>query len=150
MPPEPRVLYVLGTRTSHGRTVRTAYRGTPGGFEWNADGTLSGRVYGKRGFRDGEAITTSAVAPAQRHATYVITESGSAYLLGEARQDGRLQTDVRRSGRATVKESLLDAFAERGEQPVPSMAGLTWLVGGAEAGGAQAEKVMRSLAITPR
>ena len=54
------------------------------GFEWNADGTLSGRVYGKRGFRDGEAITTSAVAPAQRHATYVITESGSAYLLGEA------------------------------------------------------------------
>ena len=114
------------------------------GYEWNADGTLSGRVYGKRGFRDGEAITTSAVAPAQRHATYVITESGSAYLLGEARQDGRLQTDVRRSGRATVKESLLDAFAERGEQPVPSMAGLTWLVGGAEAGGAQAEKVMRS------
>ena len=89
------------------------------GYEWNADGTLSGRVYGKRGFRDGEAITTSAVAPAQRHATYVITESGSAYLLGEARQDGRLQTDVRRSGRATVKESLLDAFAERGEQPVP-------------------------------
>ncbi len=54
------------------------------GYEWNADGTLSGRVYGKRGFRDGEAITTSAVAPAQRHATYVITESGSAYLLGEA------------------------------------------------------------------
>ena len=75
------------------------------GYEWNADGTLSGRVYGKRGFRDGEAITTSAVAPAQRHATYVITESGSAYLLGEARQDGRLQTDVRRSGRATVTAS---------------------------------------------
>ena len=62
----------------------------------------------------------------------------------QARQDERLQADVRRSGRATVKESLLDAFAERGEQPVPSMAGLTWLVGGAEAGGAQAEKVMRS------
>ena len=30
MTPGPRVLYVLGTRTSHGRTVRTAYRGTPG------------------------------------------------------------------------------------------------------------------------
>ena len=28
--PGPHVLYVLGTRTSHGRTVRTAYRGTPG------------------------------------------------------------------------------------------------------------------------
>ena len=24
------MLYVLGTRTSHGRTVRTAHRGTPG------------------------------------------------------------------------------------------------------------------------
>ena len=30
LPPGPRVLYVLGTRTSLGRTVRTAYRGTPG------------------------------------------------------------------------------------------------------------------------
>ena len=27
LPPGPRVLYVLGTRTSHGRAVRTAYRG---------------------------------------------------------------------------------------------------------------------------
>ena len=30
MPPGPHVLYVLGTRTSLGRWVRTAYRGTPG------------------------------------------------------------------------------------------------------------------------
>ena len=30
LPPGPHVLYVLGTRTSLGRTVRTAYRGTPG------------------------------------------------------------------------------------------------------------------------
>ncbi len=30
LPPGPRVLYVRGTRTSLGRTVRTAYRGTPG------------------------------------------------------------------------------------------------------------------------
>ena len=30
LPPGPRVLCVLGTRTSLGRTVRTAYRGTPG------------------------------------------------------------------------------------------------------------------------
>ena len=30
MPPGPRVLYVRGTRTSLGRTVRTACRGTPG------------------------------------------------------------------------------------------------------------------------
>jgi len=30
LPPGPRVLYVRGTRTSHGRTVRTAYCGTPG------------------------------------------------------------------------------------------------------------------------
>ena len=46
MPPGPRVLYVLGTRTSLGRTVRTAHRGTPGGGWGNmrihqlaADGT---------------------------------------------------------------------------------------------------------------
>ena len=30
LPPGPRVLYVRGTRTSLGRWVRTAYRGTPG------------------------------------------------------------------------------------------------------------------------
>ena len=30
LPPGPRVLYVLATRTSHGRTVCTAYGGTPG------------------------------------------------------------------------------------------------------------------------
>ena len=30
LPPGPRVLYVRGTRTSLGRTIRTAYRGTPG------------------------------------------------------------------------------------------------------------------------
>ena len=30
MPPGPRVLYVRGTRTSLGRTIRTACRGTPG------------------------------------------------------------------------------------------------------------------------
>ena len=29
MPPGPHALYVLGTRTSPGRSVRTAYRGTP-------------------------------------------------------------------------------------------------------------------------
>ena len=34
--PGPRVLYVLGTRTSHGRTVRTAYRRIPGDREVEA------------------------------------------------------------------------------------------------------------------
>ena len=29
MPPGPHAQYVLGTRTSHGRAVRTAYRGHP-------------------------------------------------------------------------------------------------------------------------
>ena len=29
MPPGPHAHYVLGTRNSHGRTVRTAYRGHP-------------------------------------------------------------------------------------------------------------------------
>ena len=30
LPPGPHVLYVRGTRTSLGRIIRTAYRGTPG------------------------------------------------------------------------------------------------------------------------
>ena len=30
LPPRPHVLYVLGARTCHGRTVRTAHRGTSG------------------------------------------------------------------------------------------------------------------------
>ena len=32
--PGPRVLYVLGTRTSLGRSVRTAHRDTPGRSYW--------------------------------------------------------------------------------------------------------------------
>ena len=42
LPPGPHVLYVLGTRTSLGRTVRTAYRANPGASQGRgAQGTCS-------------------------------------------------------------------------------------------------------------
>eukprot|EP00966_Prymnesium_polylepis_P042243 981339-Prymnesium_polylepis.1 len=40
-------------------------------WRWNADGTLSGHVFGKRGFRPGELITTSFVPEGARHDTHV-------------------------------------------------------------------------------
>ena len=48
LPPGPRVLYVLGTRTSHGRTVRTAHRGTPGGAALAALRGARARARGRR------------------------------------------------------------------------------------------------------
>ena len=54
LPPGPRVLYVLAARTSHGRTVRTAYRGTPGKdhlvtgglYKWLRHPNYTGEVFG--------------------------------------------------------------------------------------------------------
>ena len=51
-------------------------------WHWMADGKLSGHVYGKAGFKDGTLITTSVVPRSQRTHTYVVTETGTAYLLG--------------------------------------------------------------------
>ena len=52
-------------------------------WEFNADGSVSGRVYGKKGFKDGDAMDTSIVPEGNRFSTYVITQSGSIYRLGE-------------------------------------------------------------------
>ena len=46
-------------------------------WEFNADGSVSGRVYGKKGFKDGDAMDTSIVPEGNRFSTYVITQSGS-------------------------------------------------------------------------
>ena len=46
------------------------------------DGTLSGNVYGKDGFRDGEPMTTSIVPPEGRFNDHIVTESGTVYRLG--------------------------------------------------------------------
>ena len=51
-------------------------------WQWTADGKLTGKVYGKRGFKDGTLITTSVVPRSQRMHTHVVTEAGTAYLLG--------------------------------------------------------------------
>jgi len=52
-------------------------------WEYNVDGSISGRVYGKRGFKDGEAMNTSVVPEETRFVAYVVTGSGSIYRLGE-------------------------------------------------------------------
>ena len=52
-------------------------------WEWNSDGSLSGRVYGKKGYKQGEAMNTSVVPEDTRYSTYVVTGSGSIYRLGE-------------------------------------------------------------------
>ena len=46
-------------------------------WEYNSDGSIAGRVYGKKGFKEGEQMTTSIVPEKTRYATYVITGSGS-------------------------------------------------------------------------
>ena len=52
-------------------------------WEYNSAGSISGRVYGKKGFNEGKEMTTSIVPEKTRFATYVITGSGSIYRLGE-------------------------------------------------------------------
>lgn len=51
-------------------------------WKWSDNGKLSGKVYGKKGYRDGTLITTSAVQRSQRFNTHAVTESGTIYLLG--------------------------------------------------------------------
>ena len=52
-------------------------------WAWNSDGSLSGHVYGKSGFKEGEAMDTSKIAKDKRFTRYVVTVSGSIYRLGE-------------------------------------------------------------------
>ena len=148
-------------------------------WKWNADGSLCGHVYGKPGFRAGELMTTSTVPQESRFETHVVsratsqsmplpfrpmqrltltldgraqvTESGSAYRLGQPAQvtmaaaaclpDGG---GMRRSSRATGKESVLDAFAES-EHAVSDATDqqLSYVVGGSDVGGAGAERILR-------
>ena len=67
-----------------------------------------------------------------------VTESGSAYRLGERAPD---TGGVRRSSRALAKESWLDAFADTVHEI--EEVGLGFAVGGVDVGGSVAEKIMR-------
>ena len=110
-------------------------------WRWTPDGAVCGYVHGKEGFRDGELMTTSVVNPEGRFPTYIITDSGSAYRLGEQASGSG---GMRRSSRAAVgKDSLLDAFADS-IHTIPGAPGLRYAVGGADVGGITAEKIMRS------
>ena len=108
-------------------------------WKWNAGGSLTGYVYGKAGFRNGELITTSYVPPDRRFSGHVLTQSGTCYRLGTP----TARDSVRRSGRASGKESALDAFANQ-SIAVPGAPHLSFSVGGAETGGVAAERIVRS------
>ena len=51
-------------------------------WRWEPSGALTGRVYGKCGYRDGTLLTTSVVPPKGRSERTVRTVSGTAYSLG--------------------------------------------------------------------
>ena len=51
-------------------------------WSYTSEGKLTGRVFGKRGYKDGTMMTTSVVSRAKRFQTHATTESGTIYLLG--------------------------------------------------------------------
>ncbi|KOO34516.1 hypothetical protein Ctob_009561, partial [Chrysochromulina tobinii] len=128
-------------------------------WKWTADGALCGHVYGKPGFREGELMTTSTVPPEGRFETHVVTESGNVYRLGMAAEaapvgagaiseagsggGGTAGGGMRRSSRATGKESVLDAFADSRHPVGEPQQQLSYQVGGADVGGAGADRIMR-------
>jgi len=92
--PHPRLLSELEQLLAAAPATPAEARGADGeptlcSWRWEEDGRLTGRVYGKAGFKDGTLISTSAVPleqrlkPLQPHAR-VVTESGTAYHLGLA------------------------------------------------------------------
>ena len=52
-------------------------------WKWTASGALIGAVYGKKGYKDGEVMTTSVVPPCGRYEGHVTTSTGTTYLLGQ-------------------------------------------------------------------
>ena len=63
----------------------SAPRGVPTINKWklNGDNTISGLISGSGAFKDGEAITTSAIVGAAKSNSVVQTGSRSKYFLGE-------------------------------------------------------------------
>jgi len=82
-------------------------------WQYNSDGSLSGRVYGKRGFKEGEAMNTSIVPPESRFEAYVVTGSGSIYRLGEQLVKGVDQKALRRNLRDVQAEEAASARASK-------------------------------------
>ena len=120
-------------------------------LEWkrNVDGTLSGLVFNKPGMADGSWLTTSAVRSMDvvDGVTQATTASGTTYNLGEQEQPGPAVGGTRRSHRAHVVmgsgggflRSLQDAV-DLTEMLQPH--GLSYVCGGAEAGGLAADALL--------
>ncbi|KOO25394.1 hypothetical protein Ctob_007055 [Chrysochromulina tobinii] len=83
-------------------------------WEYNSDGSIAGRVYGKKGFKEGEQMTTSIVPEKTRYATYVITGSGSIYRLGE-----KLAARVPADPKALRVRAPVDDLAAQAQQRSP-------------------------------
>ena len=132
MPPGPRVLYVLGTRTSHGRTVRTAYRGTPGRettwtigqHSFNASEVAAAGRFVRGGQWRGPP--RSHLAPRFGRWTHHLLEGieveAKAIEHVAIQVDGGYQNDfifAERpcNGSAAVTPALWDGLAERRQQP---------------------------------
>ena len=67
-------------------------------WSWGDDGKLVGKVYGKKGMKDGTVITTSVVTRTSFYTTHAITESGTVYLLGEEAEPGLRKEDLAERG----------------------------------------------------
>ena len=69
-------------------------------WSYTSEAKLTGRVYGKRGYRDGVVMTTSVVPRANRFHTHAITESGTVYLLGQRLTEADAAAEPSESGGA--------------------------------------------------
>jgi hypothetical protein len=80
-------------------------------WKWTASGALIGAVYGRKGYKDGEVMTTSVVPPCGRYEGHVTTSTGTTYLLGqpaaaEGEAAGRLASVATRTGAKRKKMDL--------------------------------------------
>ena len=77
LPPGRHVLYVRGTRTSHGRTIRTAYRGTPGRNNGASSGVLKSTDRGKTWVPHCNGLWDTTIS-----SLHIVDEAGDHVLAG--------------------------------------------------------------------
>ena len=126
-------------------------------LEWkhNADGSLSGLVFNKHGMADGSWLKTSIVRSMTvvNGETHAATASGTTYALGEQEQQQAPDSGgrgTRRSHRTHVTNWGGVGFLRSLEPYTEAVAavlkthGLSYVCGGAEAGGLAADALLRA------